>query len=215
MLAIIQARCNSQRFANKILKIIYGKPLIKHVISRVQKAKKITKIVVATSKNKSDDKLVEYLKKIKVQYYRGSLSNVAQRMVRAAERQKKLYFLRINGDSPLIDPDIIDKAISIFRKNKNYDLISNVFPRTFPKGQSVEIIRTQVLKKYLKNMNKIEKEHITQYFYINSDIFLIKNFVNKKKIKLIKTAVDSKKDLVNILRNIKKNEFENYSISKS
>ena len=215
MLAIIQARCNSRRFANKILTKIYGKPLIKHVICRVQKAKKITKIVVATSKNKTDDKLVEYLKKIKVQYYRGNLDNVAQRMVHAAEHQKKLYFLRINGDSPLIDPNIIDKAILIFRKNKNYDLITNVFPRTFPKGQSVEIIRTQVLKKHLKNMNKIEKEHITQYIYKNSNSFLIKNFVNKKKIKFIKTAIDSKRDLVNILKNIKKNEFENYSISKS
>ena len=195
--------------------MIYGKPLIKHVISRVQKAKKITKIIVATSKNKSDDKLVEYLKKIKVQYYRGNLENVAKRIVDTAEHQKKLYFLRINGDSPLIDPDIIDKAISIFKKNKRYDLISNVFPRTFPKGQSVEIIRTQVLKKHLKDMNKIEKEHVTQYFYKNSDVFLIKNFANKRKNKLIKTAIDSKRDLVNILRSIKKNEFENYSISKS
>jgi len=195
--------------------MIYGKPLIKHVISRVQKAKKITKIIVATSKNKSDDKLVEYLKKIKVQYYRGNLDNVAKRIVDTAENQKKLYFLRINGDSPLIDPDVIDKAISIFKKNKRYDLISNVFPRTFPKGQSVEIIRTQVLKKHLKDMNKIEKEHVTQYFYKNSDVFLIKNFENKRKNKLIKTAIDSKRDLVNILRSIKKNEFENYSISKS
>ena len=194
--------------------MIYGKPLIKHVISRVQKAKKITMVVVATSKNKSDDKLVEYLKKIKVQYYRGNLSNVAQRIVDTAEYKKKLYFLRINGDSPLIDPDIIDKAISIFKKNKSYDLISNVFPRTFPKGQSVEIISTQVLKKNLKYMNKIEKEHVTQYFYKNSDVFSIKNFANKKKNKLIKTAIDNKRDLVNILRSIKKNEFENYSISK-
>jgi len=194
--------------------MIYGKPLIKHVISRVQKAKKITKVIIATSKNKSDDKLVEYLKKIKVQYYRGNLTNVAQRIVDTAEHQKKKNFLRINGDSPLIDPDIIDKAISIFKKNKNYDLISNVFPRTFPKGQSVEIICTLVLKKHLKNMNKFEKEHVTQYFYKNSGFFLIKNFTNKRKNKLIKTAIDNKRDLANILKNIKKNEFEDYSISK-
>ena len=215
MLAIIQARCSSQRFANKILTIIYGKPLIKHVISRVKKAKRVTRVIVATSRHKSDDKLVEYLKKIKVQYYRGSLSNVAQRVFETAEYQKKKNFLRINGDSPLIDPVIIDRAISIFNKNKDYDLISNVFPRTFPKGQSVEIIRTRVLKKYLKNMNKFDKEHVTQYFYKNSEIFLIKNFVSKRKNKLIKTAIDSKRDLVNILKNIKKNEFENYSIFKS
>jgi len=64
-------------------------------------------------------------------------------------------------------------------------------------------------------MNKIKKKHVTQYFYKNSDVFSIKNFANKKKNKLIKTAIDNKRDLVNILRSIKKNEFENYSISKS
>ena len=215
MLVIIQARSSSQRFKGKILKMIYGKPLINHVISRVQKAKKVTEVIVATSKNKSDDKLVEYLKKIKVQYYRGNLSNVAQRMIETAEHSKKKNFIRISGDSPLIDPDIIDKAISIFKKNKNYDLISNIFPRTFPKGQSIEIICTYILKKHLKNMNKFEKEHVTQYFYKNPKIFLIKNFINIKKIKFIKTAIDNKKDLANILKKIKKNEFEKYSIYKS
>ena len=64
-------------------------------------------------------------------------------------------------------------------------------------------------------MNKMEKEHVTQYFYKNPESFLIKNFINKRKNKLIKTAIDSKRDLVNILKNIKKNEFENYSIFKS
>jgi spore coat polysaccharide biosynthesis protein SpsF len=199
VLVIIQARSSSQRFKGKILKMIYGKPLINHVISRVQKAKKV----------------VEYLKKIKVQYYRGNLSNVAQRMIETAEHSKKKNFIRISGDSPLIDPDIIDKAISIFKKNKNYDLISNIFPRTFPKGQSIEIICTYILKKHLKNMNKFEKEHVTQYFYKNPKIFLIKNFINIKKIKFIKTAIDNKKDLANILKKIKKNEFEKYSIYKS
>ena len=188
--------------------------MINHVISKVQKAKKITKVIIATSKNKSDDKLVEYLKKIKIQYYRGSLDNVAQRMVKAAEYKKVKNFIRISGDSPLIDSDIIDKAIMIFKRNRSYDLISNVFPRTFPKGQSIEIIRTYSLKKHLKNMNKFEKEHVTQYFYNNPKIFSIKNFINKKKIKLIKTAIDNKKDLANILKNIKKKEFEKYSIYK-
>lgn len=215
MLAIIQARCSSQRFKHKTLRLIYGKPMINHVISRVQKAKKITKVIVATSKDRSDNKLVEYLKKIKVQYYRGSLNNVAQRLVEAAEYKKVRNFMRISGDSPLIDPDIIDKAISSFRVNKNYDLISNVFPRTFPKGQSIEIVSTYILKKHLKNMNKFEKEHVTKYFYNNPKIFSIKNFVNKKKTKLIKTAIDNKKDLVKILKKIKKKEFEKYSIYKS
>ena len=215
LLAIIQARCNSKRFPNKVLKDVYGNPLIFHVITRVLKSKKIKKIIVATSKNKSDDKLVEYLKKIKIKYYRGSLKNVAERFLKAAESQKDDFFLRVNGDSPLIDPLLIDQAVKIFQKNKKYDLITNVFPRTFPKGQSVEIIKTSILKKNLSIMNIFEQEHITQFFYKNFKLFSIKNFKNVNKIKSIKLAIDTKQDLLNILKKFKKKQFENYSILKS
>ena len=81
MLAIIQARCSSKRFPNKALKIVYDKPLIHHVILKLLKSKKISKIIVATSNHKSDDKLVKYLKKIKVEFFRGSLQNVAKRFL--------------------------------------------------------------------------------------------------------------------------------------
>ena len=210
LLAIIQARCNSKRFPNKVLKDVYGNPLIFHVITRVLKSKKIKKIIVATSKNKSDDKLVDYLKKIKIKYYRGSLKNVAERFLKAAESQKDDFFLRVNGDSPLIDPLLIDQAVKIFQKNKKYDLITNVFPRTFPKGQSVEIIKTSILKKNLSIMNIFEQEHITQFFYKNFKLFSIKNFKNVNKIKSIKLAIDTKQDLLNILKKFKKKQFENY-----
>ena len=80
MLAIIQARSDSKRFPKKVLKKVYGNPLIYHVITRVLKSKKISKVIVATSKNKSDDELVKYLKKIKIKFYRGSLANVAEKI---------------------------------------------------------------------------------------------------------------------------------------
>ena len=97
------------------------------------KSKKISKVIVATSKNKSDDELVKYLKKIKIKFYRGSLDNVAERFVKAAETQKTNFFLRVNGDSPLIDPKLIDHVISIFKKNMNNDIVTNVFQELFQK----------------------------------------------------------------------------------
>ncbi len=193
MLAIIQARCSSKRFPNKILKFAYGKPLIHHVILKLLKSKNISKIIVATSDHKSDDKLIRYLKKIKVEFFRGSLTNVTERMLNLALLKKKTFFLRISGDSPLIDYKLVDLAISIFKKNKRYDLVTNTFPRSFPKGQSVEIIRTSLLKKHISKMSKIEKEHVTKYFYKYSKNFYIKNFRNKLKTRLIKLAVDNKK----------------------
>ena len=200
MLAIIQARSSSKRFNKKVLFPIKGKPLIYYVISGVKRSTNITNLVVATSKNKSDNHLVNYLKKIKVKYFRGDLNNVAKRLLCTAEKYKKKYFLRINGDSPLIDYKIIDKAVGIFKKSKNkYNLITNVFPRTFPKGQSVEIINTKILEANLCKMDKADLEHVTTYFYKNSSNFSIKNFKRYKK-KKIKLAVDTKKDLANISR---------------
>ena len=107
MLALIQARCSSKRFKNKILFPINNLPLIIHVNIRIKKSKFIKKIVIATSKNKTDDKLIKILKKFKLKYYRGDLKNVAKRLCKAAELNKAKYFLRINGDSPLINYQII------------------------------------------------------------------------------------------------------------
>jgi spore coat polysaccharide biosynthesis protein SpsF (cytidylyltransferase family) len=200
LLVIIQARSSSKRFYKKVLFPIKGKPLIYYVISGVKRSTSITNLVVATSKNKSDNHLVNYLKKIKAKYFRGDLNNVAKRLVYTAEKYKEKYFLRINGDSPLIDYKIINKAVGIFKKSKNkYNLITNVFPRTFPKGQSVEIINTKILKANLCKMDKADLEHVTTYFYKNSSNFSIKNFKSYKK-KKIKLAVDTKKDLANISR---------------
>ena len=116
MLAIIQARTNSKRFRNKILYQINGKPLIWYVINSVKKAKKITKVIVSTSNTKSDDKLIKYLRKIKIPYFRGDLNNVAKRLLDTAIAYKQKSFIRISGDSPLIDPKIINKVISIYKK---------------------------------------------------------------------------------------------------
>ena len=210
MLCIIQARSNSKRFKNKVLHLIYGLPLILHVVKRVSKSKHITKLVVSTSLKKSDDNLISYLKKNNVKVFRGNLNNVAERLYKTAKKYKAKSFIRISGDSPLIDYKLINKAIKISKKFRKYDLITNVFPRTFPKGQSVEIIKTSILKDYLKNFSKLDKEHVTKYFYDNATKFLIKNFLFRGKNNIFDQSVDTKQDLKNILKKLNKKKFENY-----
>ena len=212
MLCIIQARLNSRRFKNKALHLIYGIPLIQHVVNRIRKSKEISKIIVSSSFKKSDNQLISYLKKNKTKFFRGDLENVALRLYETANINRAKYFVRISGDSPMIDPNLIDKAIKISKKTKGHDIITNVFPRTFPKGQSVEVIKTFTLKKNLKNFSKTDKEHVTKFFYKNSKKFNIKNFVLKKKIKEIKMSIDTKKDLKLMLKKFDKKNFKNYSL---
>ena len=102
------------------------------------------------------------------------LNNVALRLYKTARLYKKNFFVRISGDSPLIDYRILNRAIKIFENSKNKcDLVTNVFPRTFPQGQSVEIIKTLIIKKNIKKFNKLDQEHVTKFFYDNSNKFYI------------------------------------------
>ena len=175
---------SSKRFRGKVLYKINNKPLIWYLINNIKKSKKVTDIIVATSKNKSDDVLTKYLKKINIKFFRGNLNNVMKRLFDLSKKLKKKYFLRISADSPLIDYRIINKAILLANKKKKFDLITNVFPRSYPSGQSTEIIRSDILRNALNNpkITKYDLEHVTTFFYRNNKKYRIINFSTKKKI---------------------------------
>lgn len=203
MIGIIQARTSSKRLKNKVLFCINGRPIIDYVYKALKKSKELKKIIVATSLSNSDAKLVSYLKENNIHFYRGSLKNVAKRLHDCAFKNKSKYFVRISADSPFIDYKIINRAIRIYKKNKKYDIITNVFPRSFPKGLSVELIKTHIIKKNLKLMNHNDKEHVTSYFYRNSDKFNIYNFKTKKKFSQ-NLVIDTLSDLKRLKKKFNK-----------
>lgn len=212
MLLIIQARSNSKRFKSKILYPIYGIPLIQHVINKVNKSKKIKELVVSTSKQKTDNELVNYLNSKKINFFRGSLNNVALRLYETAKKYNSKYFIRISGDSPLIDYRILNKAINLYKKSNDVDLITNVYPRTYPKGQSVEIIKNSIIKKNLRKFSLFDKEHVTTFFYKNAKNFKIKNLRSKKKYSFKNLSVDTIKNLNNIIKKFDKKNFNNFRL---
>lgn len=202
MIVIIQARIGSKRLKNKVLTNINQKPLIWYVINQVKKSKNVKKIVIAIPKKNSDNKLYQYLKD-NYNVYRGDEVNVAKRMMFAAKKYNAKFFVRISADSPLINPKLIDQFIKVKKENKNYDIITNVFPRTFASGQSIEIIKTQILEKNIKFMKKNDLEHVTSFFYKNYKNFKIKNIFNKSKKRMIKNSIDTKNDLSKLKHLIK------------
>jgi len=212
MLIIIQARLSSKRLPEKVLKKINGLEIIKHIIKNLKKSKFRFRIVVATSTHQSDKKLVSFLKRNNIEYFCGSLDNVLYRLLKCALTYKEKYFIRINGDSPFIDKKIIDKMVFFFKKkNNNFDLITNVYPRTFPKGQSVEIIKTQCLQKISKKkISKLEKEHVTKFIYDNNKLFKIKNILNFKNQSNYSLCVDTGNEL-----NLFKKKLKDVSLTKA
>lgn len=201
MHCLIQARTSSKRFPNKVLKKLNRKEILLHVIERLKKSEYIEKITVITSTDRKDDKIIKFCKKKNITYFRGSLKNVALRYLRAAEKFKTNYFLRICSDSPFIDSKLVDKII-IRSKLKKFDLVTNIFPRTFPKGQSIEIVKTKILKSNISKFNKYELEHVTPFFYNNNKKFKIYNLRSKKNLSKLNLSIDSKEDLFYLKKNI-------------
>ncbi len=138
--AIIQARMNSERLPGKTLFQISGRPVLQYIIDRLIHCDGIAEIVVATSVMAENDAVDFYCIERKIACHRGPEEDVAKRFIEVLEKYGYESFVRVNGDSPLIDQGLISKGIKIFF-NKNYDLVTNVFPRTYPKGQSVEVIK--------------------------------------------------------------------------
>ncbi|WP_440923673.1 cytidylyltransferase domain-containing protein, partial [Candidatus Pelagibacter sp.] len=163
----VQARMSSKRLPGKVLLKLGNKTVLGHIVDRIKKIKNKKKIIILTSNNKSDDKIIKFCKKKKINFFRGDLNNVYKRYIQAIRKFNNEMFVRINGDSPLIKPSIVDKAKNIYKKNK-FDIITNCMIRTFPKGQSVEIINSKIFLESYKFLRKKEhKEHIFLYFYKN------------------------------------------------
>lgn len=164
---VILCRYNSSRLPGKILKKISGKPILMYIIERLIQVIPIENIVVATSTEESDNPIAEYCKENQINVFRGSLNNVALRFLKCAEKYNFDYTTRINGDNIFVDIQTL-KEMCKLAESRKYDFISNVKNRTFPKGMSIEIIRTSFLKEGFKNFNKDEYfEHVTLYFYEN------------------------------------------------
>ena len=195
MLAIIQCRFNSSRLPGKALLKLSGKEILSRCVSRVKSANLVSNVLVATSKNKTDIPIVEFCNSESLDVFLGSLNDVVQRLHDAAKFKNCQKFLRICGDSPLIDPQIIDHAISL-SKASEFDLVTNVFPRTFPKGQSVEIIKTSVLDRILnENRSTSQMEHPTSFIYENFERFRICSFRSGGDFANCNHSIDNESDL--------------------
>ena len=201
IIAILQARMSSKRYPGKVLHKINNKCLLQYILERLKRVSQLTQVIVATSTDASDDPINIFCNDFDIECYRGSLENVVDRFQSLLGEYPCDAFLRVNGDSPFIDNRLIETGIKIFCR-ENYDLVTNVLTRTFPKGQSVEIVKTKTFKKIDQNILSIdEKEHITKYFYNLQSLYSIHNFTYEKKLGNIQLSVDTAEDM-NITKKI-------------
>lgn len=163
-IAIVQARMGSTRLPNKVMRPICGTPMIGLLLGRLAAATRVDQVFVATSEDPRNDPLAEYVRSLGYGVYRGSEDDVLDRFYQVARRERADVVVRISGDSPLIDPALVDAVISEYLRT-GVDYASNIEPPTYPDGQDTEVFSYAVLEKAWKEARaRSEREHVTPFF---------------------------------------------------
>ena len=192
--AIIQARCGSTRFPNKVFALIDGKPLLWHVVNRLKFATKIDDIIVATTVSEKDDKIEEWCKAESVKCFRGSEEDVLNRYYSASVAFPSDVVVRVTADDPFKEPKVIDKVIRMLIEEK-LDLVTNNFPPSYPEGLDCEAFTFSVLELMEKTAkDSFEREHVTQYVYHHPDQFKIGNVVSEIQLSSYRWTIDNAED---------------------
>lgn len=198
VLAILQARVSSSRLPRKVLKPILGRPMLLHQLDRVRRARTLDALVVATSTDPADDAIAQLCATAGVDCFRGSLDDVLDRFYQAARRYTPQYVVRLTGDCPLADPELIDRVVNVCRTEAlDY---SGAEP-SFPDGLDVEVMQFSALEEAWKEATRpSDREHVTQFINRQRDRFRVRGVSNDVDLSHLRWTVDEPADLELVTR---------------
>lgn len=191
---VVQARLSSSRYPGKVLAPLAGKPMLAHLLDGLRLCRGADRLVVATSVRPEDAAIAAFCRERGVRCRRGPLEDVAGRFLEVAAAEGLSAMVRISGDSPLLDHRLVDEAIARYRAG-DFDLVTNVLRRSFPKGQSVEVVRVAALAGIHPRMDAAQREHVTPYFYAHPREFRIDGFACPEDLQERRLCVDTVEDM--------------------
>ena len=191
--AIIQARMGSTRLPNKVMKLIGGVPMIELLLARLARAAELDEIVVATSVDERNQPLVDHVSKLGYRCYQGSENDVLDRYIQAAKMAQADVVIRVTGDCPLVDPDLVDEAIRNY-KAAGVDYLSNTSPPSYPDGLDTEVFSLAALERSAAEIDKpYYHEHVTPYLR-ESGKFRQTTLQNAEDLSALRWTVDEPAD---------------------
>jgi len=198
---ITQARTGSSRLPEKVLLQAVGKTFLQIHAERLCRSKQTNEVIIATTVNANDIKIVNEAARLGIKCSRGSEDDVLSRYYHAAKEAGADIVVRVTSDCPFADPALIDELI-VFFKNHQFDYVANVFVYTYPDGLDVEVMSYAALEyAYQHAVLKSEREHVTPYIRNQSDMeggktFKAYNYANAEKLTtLTRLTLDEPADL--------------------
>jgi spore coat polysaccharide biosynthesis protein SpsF len=195
VIAIVQARMSSSRLPGKVLKPIMGRPMLGRHLDRLRRCKMIDRLMVATSVEKTDDEVAAFCANEGIACYRGPLHDVLARYEGAARENDPVdHVVRLTGDCPLADPEVIDAVIKTHLSG-NYDYSANTIVPRYPNGLDTEIMTRAALRLMAAEASSAyEREHVTPFLYTRPTRFKLGSLENKINQSHMRWTVDTADD---------------------
>jgi len=187
---------SSTRLPGKVLRPLAGAPMLLRQIERLRRCRRIDRLIVATSEDRTDDVLADALGEAGVAVHRGELDDVLARYINALDVHGPAdHVVRLTGDCPLADPALIDSVIDHHLRT-GADYASNTWGRrSFPKGLDAEVMRADVLRLAgLEAREPYEREHVTAFIYARPERFRIEGLTQEADEGDVRWTVDLPED---------------------
>jgi spore coat polysaccharide biosynthesis protein SpsF len=200
---IVQARMGSSRLPGKILRTVAGKSLLETEIERLRQIKvqgHQVEVVIATTTSPLDDEVERFCLGKKIEFFRGSASDVLSRYYECASRRGSEIVVRATADCPLIDPEVSGKVIETYLAG-GFDYVSNTVERSYPRGLDTEVFSFVTLEKAHQLAKEApDREHVTRFIYTHPDKFRMGAVKNPVDLSNHRWTVDTAEDFELIKR---------------
>lgn len=187
---------SSTRLPGKVLATLGDQTALELLVNRLANARELGEIVVATSTDPSDDRIAGEAERLGVRVLRGSLSDVLARYVQACDSLGADAIVRITGDCPLIDADVVDQVVRRWRTT-GVDYASNTLePRSYPDGLDVEVISAAALGRLDQlAADAADREHVTSYIHRHPELFSVAGLRLDPSLGSVRVTLDTAEDL--------------------
>lgn len=184
----------STRLPGKVMMPILGTPMLFRQIERIMRARRIDKLLIATTTDAGDDPLAEECVRRGVAVFRGSPADVLDRYVQAAAAFHPQAVVRLTGDCPLTDWTVIDRVIATYIAG-GFRYVSNIDPPTYPDGLDVEVVDYGALLAADADARLAsEREHVTTFIRKHPERFPAANVEAATDLSAHRWTVDEPED---------------------
>ncbi len=197
IVGVIQARLGSTRLPKKVLAPVGTKPMLWHLVRRLRASEQLNEVIVATADTPENRPIVDICEAEGIPCYAGSEADLVDRFYQSGLAYGADALVRITGDCPLVDPDVVDRMVSHYlAQPEEIDFLANNRPPSYPHGLDVELFSMAALKRQHDEISDpFKREWFTLNFTDSSMNFKVQNLAYDQDLSSLRWTVDYPEDL--------------------